>query len=387
MARRKSKGEGGIYQEPGGSWRAIVYIDGKAIKRRAPTQEAAEALRRELLAQRNKGIDIGSGSQSLETWLLSWQESKARNLRPRSQDNNQRMIDSYIVPIIGATALNRLRADQLQRFLHRVQDDIVAESKGRYTGARTVRALAQVLNAALGQAVKRRLIEHNPMDGVEVPSYTAQEREPLTDDELRAVLVQADSHPLRPLWYLYGLIGLRRGEGLGLRFEDLDFDAGIMHVRQQVQEIDGKLVIGPPKYTSDRTIPLPGICIDLLRPLRAAHLARKLKRGPTWQDLDLVFCNRDGGPLWPSNVLEDFYALRNAAGAQPTATIHTLRHGVATLLDECGASDALKASILGHGKKTITQRYTHPRIEAMRRVLRQVEQRILSKPKEQAKEG
>lgn len=378
MARR-SKGEGGVYEEPGGTWRAIVYIDGRAIKRRAPTREAAEALRQQLLAQRSAGIDVGSGGQTIETWLATWQEVKARKLRARSQANNRRLIDGYLVPLLGSTPINKLKADKLQSTLHRVQDDIVRESAGRHAGARTVQALAQILRASLGLAVKRRLISHNPMDGVEVPSYVAAEKEPLSDAQLRAFLDLADAHPLRPLWHLYALLGLRRGEGLGLRWQDLDLDEGIVHIQQQVQEIDNKPAIGEPKYTSARTLPLPAVCVEPLRQLRAAQLRLRLKRAKTWQDHDLVFANRDGGPLWPSNVLEEFYTLRNAAGAPETATIHTLRHTLATLLDECGASEALKAGILGHGKKSITQRYTHARIAAMRKVIEQVAERVMKK--------
>lgn len=378
MAKRP-KGEGGVYPEPDGSWRAVVYIDGKPIKRRAATQEAAEALRRELLSQRTAGIDVSSGGQTLETWLDTWQAAKERGLRARSQANNRRLIDGYLVPLLGGTRLDRLKAAQLQHMLHQVQDDIVKESKGHYTGARTVQALAQLLRAALALAVKRRLISHNPMDGVELPSYTAAEKEPLSDAQLAAFLTMADGHPFAPLWYLYALLGLRRGEGLGVRWADLDLDAGVIHIKQQVQEIDQKLVIGEPKYTSARTLPLPAVCAAQLRAWRATQLAQRARRADTYVSQDLVFANRDGGPLWPSNVLEAFYTLRDGAGAPKGATIHTLRHTLATLLDECGASEALKAGILGHGKKSITQRYTHARLAAMRKVIDQVSERIVKR--------
>ena len=378
MAKR-SKGEGGIYEEPGGTWRAIVYINGKAHKRRAATREAAEALRQQLLAQRSAGIDVGGGGQTLAAWLVTWQAAKERNLRERSQANNRRLIDGYLMPLLGTTPLNKLKADKLQATLHRVQDDIVKESGGRYTGARTVQALAQLLRASLDLARTRRLIAHNPMEGVARPSYSAAEKEPLSDVQLQAFLNKAHEHPLAALWRLYALLGLRRGEGLGVRWDDLDFDAGIIHIKQQVQEIDGKPTLGEPKYTSARTLPLPAACVESLRELRAAQMRLRLKRAKTYQDQGLVFANRDGGPLWPSNVLEAFYTLRAAAGAPPSATIHTLRHTLATLLDECGASEALKAGILGHGKRSVTQRYTHARLAAMRKVIEQVSERITRK--------
>ncbi len=380
MARRpakdKDRGDGGVYQD-GDGWRAIVVIDGRQVKRRAPTREAAEALRRELVAQRDAGLDVGTGQQTVEAWLETWHELKARTLSPRSALNNRRLIDGYAVPLIGGLTLGKVRAEPLQRMLHRVQDDIQTSTGGRHSGARTVQALAQLLRAAFDLAVRRRIIAHNPMDGVELPAYTARVKEALDDAHLAAWLAVADQHSLAPLWQLYTHLGLRRGEGLGLRWADLDLDAGTVHVRQQVQELDGALVFGPPKNNAVRLLPLPGHLAEPLRALRRAQLALRVKRADTWVDHDLVFCSRDGKPLWPANVDSDFVTLLERAGLSRAHTLHSLRHTVATLLDECGASEALKAGILGHNKqKTVTLRYTHARVAAMRKVLDAVARRI-----------
>lgn len=380
MARRptkdKDRGDGGVYQD-GDGWRAIVHIDGRQVKRRAPTWEAAEALRKELIAQRDAGLDVGSAQQTLEAWLETWHDLKSRTLSPRSQLNNRRLIDGYLVPLVGGLTLGKVKAEHLQTALHRVQDDIVASSGGRHSGGRTVQALAQLLDAALGLAVRRRILQHNPMDGVEVPEYTAKVKEALDDAHLAAWLAVADQHSLGPLWQLYAHLGLRRGEGLGLRWADLDLDAGTVHVRQQVQELDGKLVFGPPKNNAVRLLPLPGHLIAPLGALRRSQRELRVKRADTWVDHDLVFCSRDGKPLWPANLDSDFVALIERAGLSRAHTLHSLRHTVATLLDECGASEALKAGILGHNRqKTVTQRYTHARVAAMRKVLDAVAVRI-----------
>jgi len=379
MARRltREKGEGGVYEEPDGRWRAIVYFDGKPIKRRAPTREAAEALRRELLAQRDQGIAVGTGGQKLEQWLETWHELKARGLAPRSTLNNRRLIDGYLTPLLGQHALNTIKAEHIQAALHRVQDDIVRESKGRHSGARTIQALAQLLGAAFDLAVRRRIIPHSPMDGVELPEHTAQVKTAVDDAQLAALLAITDQHSLGPLWRLYAHLGLRRGEGLGVRWADLDLDGGVLHVRQQVQELGGVLEFGPPKNNAVRSLPLPAALVEPLRAWRLDQMKRRAKRADTWQDHDLVFCSRDGKPLWPANVDADFVACLERAGIPRTATLHSLRHTVATLLDECGATEALKAELLGHNRqKTVTLRYTHARMAAMRKVVEAVAQRV-----------
>lgn len=382
-----NKGEGGVYEEPDGTFRAIVYIGGRPVKRRAATREAAETLRRNLVKERDQGIDVGSGGQALEAWLHTWQDAKARKLSLRSRDNNRRLVDGYIVPLIGRHALNRVKASQLQDFLHRVQDDIVAAhtdeetGEARFTGGRTVGALAQVLRSAFRLAVQRGIISRNPMDGVEIPRHSASVPEPLSDAQLTALLSAALTHPLCPLWHLYGLLGLRRGEGMGVCWGDIDLDQRTIRIAWQVQHIPGQPPrLTEPKNTSIRTLPLPGLCVELLRVRKLTQMKRRAKRADTWQDLDLVFCSRDGKPLWPRNVTDDFYALCRAAGVPETATLHSLRHTVTTILDEEQVTDALKAGILGHGKKTVTHRYAHARMDAMRRALDKVAARAGAVP-------
>ena len=91
----------------------------------------------------------------------------------------------------------------------------------------------------------------------------------------------------------------------------------------------------------------------------------------------MLFASSVGTPLWPRNVDREFYSLRDAAKLPTTMTLHALRHTTATLLDEVGASEALKAGILGHKTQTITQRYTHARLAAMRTVLDALSMRVL----------
>lgn len=376
--KRREPGEGSVYKDRHGQWWAAARIAGRLVRRRAPDRATAETLRRGLIAQRDQGIDVGAGGQRVEAWLNVFYALKARDLKPRTLGEYRRYIEGYILPAIGQEPLNKVRPDMLQALLDKTQDEIRAAHGGRFSGGRTAQALATFMREAFGLAVERRLIPFNPMDGVRAPRHRSASPEPPTEDQIAALLAAAVGHPLEPLWHLYALLGLRRGEGLGLRWSDYDARAATLRIAQQVQAVDGARAIGTPKSEAGaRVLPVPAAVCALLDQRRAAQLAQRVRRANTWQDHDLIFTSRDGGMLWPRNVEDDFYAIRGRAGLPATITMHALRHAVATLLDEAGASEALKAAILGHEKKTTTQRYTRGRLDAMRRVIEAVAADIL----------
>lgn len=375
---RRSHGEGSIYQNADGTHTVQVRINGRLIRRRAPDSQTAEALRKELTRQRDDGVSVGDGGQTLQTWLNAWYAQKARALKPKTLAEYRRLIEVYILPAIGSVPLGRLRPDQLQSLINSVEDDVRADGKG--SGVRTARAVGALLREALKLAAERRLIPFSPMAGVALPKQKTVKVVPPTETQVGALLWHAHGDALEPLWHLYALLGLRRGEGLGLRWQDYDAEKRTIRIEQQVQEIGGRLVIGTPKSEAgDRVLPLPAEICALLDTRRGAQLARRIKRADTWVDHGLIFCSRDGGPLWPRNVEDEFYRLKEWAGLPASTTLHHLRHAVATLLDESGATEALKAEILGHTKATITQRYTAARLDAMRRVLERVADVIMKR--------
>lgn len=375
--QRRRQGEGSVYCDRHGQWWAAVEVAGRVTRRRAPSEQAAEAKRAELVAQNARGVPVEQSGQTLEDWLNTWYTIKARALKPKTLAEYKRQIECYILPALGRYPIDKIKADMLQAFFHQTQDEI--RGAGRFSGARTVQALAITLRQAFGLAVKRRLILYNPMDGVELQVHKPAKVEPPSEAQIAALLAAACGHPLEPLWHLYALLGLRRGEGLGVRWSDYDPQAMTIRIAQQVQSIEGDgRIVGPPKSDAGaRVLPVPAAVCALLDQRKAAQLGLRVRRADRWQDNDLIFPNRDGGHLWPRNVEDDFYEIRGRAGQ--AMTMHSLRHAVATMLDEAGASEALKADILGHEKATVTQRYTHSRVEAMRRVLEQVAEKVLGR--------
>jgi integrase len=156
--------------------------------------------------------------------------------------------------------------------------------------------------------------------------------------------------------YLRG-VTLRREEVLGLRWTDVDLDAGRLSVRHTVTFADGQLHQGPPKSRAgERTIELPGFVTDALRRHRARQGERRMVAGEAWQEAGLVVDRGDGGPWSPPSFSKGWsrFAARRAFGA---VTFHTLRHGAATLLLAAGIPDAVAIRIMGHADTRVLRRY------------------------------
>lgn len=387
--QRRQRGAGSIYQTKDGSWIAQERIGDRLVRRRATSEPAAKAKLAELQELKRARIDIHSGEQSLAQWMSAVyaQKLRQRDLAERSKEFNRDMIERYINPALGQSRLIDIRPGHLQDLLDQLRADIRASTV--HDGARTVHAVAALLKEALTLAFERKLILDNPYSGIVLPKLRRKKIEPVGDAELAAFLRVASSHRLAVLWWTYALLGLRRGEGLGLRWMGFDTVAGTILIDQQIQRVDGgRLIICPPKTDdSERTLPLPRRLWALYMPLwdtqqgeRNQH-ADKQRRNPhiePWKEHGLIFPSEVGTPLWPDNLEAQFRKLRAAAELPATVKLHHLRHTLSTLLDECGASESLKAGILGHAKATQTQKYTHARLAAMRAVLQAVEDRLFA---------
>ena len=398
---RRDYGSGSVYESPKGSgkWFAALRFEGepKPLRRRANSEQAAKAALAELEELKQKQIDVAKGSQTFQSWLSAFHEEKIRLTKPtpRTIEFNHSAISRYIGPKMGAFRLMDIRPHHIQTFVDEVYMEIqdeYRETKG-YDGARTAHAVAFVVKEAVTLAHERKLILDNPYSGIRLPKYRRKKITPMDDDQSRAFLLAArgklDLRPkytdgrgrvkrrppindrLFPLWASYLLLGERRGEGIGFLWQGWDRNNATIEITQQVQRVDGKQLQVRTTKTEDslRTIPVP-------RRLNS-WLCDLMERNGVLDEIGFIFVSEVGTPLWPDNIEARFRRIRDAAGLPKTVKLHHLRHTLATLLDECGCSEALKASILGHAKKTQSEKYTHGRIAAMRIVLQAVEDRLL----------
>lgn len=202
-----------------------------------------------------------------------------------------------------------------------------------------------MLRAALGQAERDELVARNVAKLVRVPFPRPKTPRIWSLQEAQRFLEssQRDADPLHAAYVLSLVLGLRRGEVLGLAWEDVDLDAGEVRIRWQLQRAGGQLVRRPTKtVSSDAVLPLPQVCIDALRSHRTLENRRRLEAGPAWHDSGLVFTTRYGLPIDPRNFHRMFKERAIAAGV-PAVSVHSTRHVCASSRRTRGASQGRHA--------------------------------------------
>jgi integrase len=353
MTRRHAKGDGTTALK-GGQWWAIVPeppdpTTGKRrrwwLKATPNTETGAEQTRRRMLrevASRPRPIDRYRVGQWLDAWL-----ARREHLRPNTV-RYERQVVRHLAPLHGLW-LDSLTPVRVQAW--------VDDHADRYA-PKTVAGRLAVLRMALSQAVDLELLTRNPAARVHGPRVVRADHPILTPDQARALLAAVEHTPYLALFAVAAL-GLRQGEALGLRWADVDLDAGSLTLRRQMtRPLDGargaKLLDAPLKTPAAyRTVPLPAPIVAALRRHRDRQ---RLLYG---REVALVCTNQRGEALHGTTALIAWYRVRDQIGAPPTMTFHDLRHSAASLLAALGIHPSVVAAMLGHTRIQQTANYTH----------------------------
>jgi len=291
--------------------------------------------------------------QTVGVFLVTWLEESAKpSVRPSTYVSYRCLVHKHLIPEIGKVPLAKLMPQQVQAMLNRK-----AASGHSPRRAELMRA---VLRIALNQALRWGLVTRNVATLVSVPRVRRLEIRPLDPDEARRFLEQIRGDRLEALYSVALAAGLRQGEALGLRWDDVDLGGGLIHVRRALVRIDGKLELAEPKTSqSRRTIALPEAVVDRLRMHRARQLEERLWAGEKWVEMGFVFSTPVGRPLDRSNVTHVFQRHLAAAGL-PRQRFHDLRHACASLLLAQGVSARVVMDVLGHSQINLTlNTYSH----------------------------
>jgi len=199
----------------------------------------------------------------------------------------------------------------------------------------------------------------------------------MTIEETKAFLTACKGNRLEALFTVALAMGLRQGEALGLQWEDIDWESGVLRVRQSLQRINRKLVLNELKTKSSRRdLPLIDVVANSLRAHRSRQLAERLAAGKDWQDTGFVFTTMIGTPLDARNVVSSYHRVLVDAGLE-LRRFHDLRHGCATLLLAQGVPIKTVSDILGHSQISITADiYGHVVPEAHRAALQSMDKAL-----------
>jgi integrase len=304
-------------------------------------------------------------------WLGRWLASRVSLCASTSRSCGAH-VRSYLIPYLGGIPLAALSAGDVQAMFTAIARDETA--LGRPVSAATLHRIHATLRAALNGAVRAGLITVNPGRWPELPKaarprpqvWTPALTERWKREGWRPVigvwtagqtaefLRQVRGHRLYALFHLVALRGLRRGEAAGLRWSDLDLDAGTLTVSEQLQQLGGRLAVAPPKSEAGRrVIALDKTTVAALREHRARQLADGDAAGARWAESGYVFTTLTGKPIGPDRLTRLFRKLVAASGLPPV-TLHGLRHGAATLALAAGTDLKVVQDQLGHSTIVLT---------------------------------
>ena len=363
MAKKRANGEGSIRRKPNGRWegRYTQGIDpstGRAIQKSVSAKTRAECKEKLDRAIRdNRGIPVNHNEDyTVAEWCRLWFETYSKPvIRPNTAKTYENMIENHIVPAIGGVKLKRLTSIQIQKMYNdsktkgRVQR-FEKQTNTELSGS-TVRRIHMVLSSALKQAVKERIIPYNPCDNCRIPPKEKKEMTIIPPEKLGVYLSEAEKYGVLPMFFLELSSGLRRGELLALRWDDLNVKDRILSVSKQVTRIDGELVVTEPKTkNSVRKVALSQQAVALL--------VREHEQHP---DSPILFPSPRTGGYWsPDAVSRINRKLLAKAGIEEHVRFHDLRHTFATMALSSGVDVKTLSTVIGHvSSATTLNTYAH----------------------------
>ncbi len=318
MTKRRSHGEGSIYQRKDGLWVGqIKLVDGRRKFKYTKTQrEAREWLQKEQHAL-SEGIFIVNEKTTVNEFIDRWFEDIAKpSLRPSTIVSHESIIRVHIKPAIGLLRLIQLTPVHLQ--------NLYSKKLKSGLSKRTVKYIHTLMHQCLTQALKWGLVTRNVAEAVETPKPDKKAVRPLTQEQVGKLVEILREDRLLPLYVVYLGCGLRRGEALALTTDCIDWENGLIRVNKTIQAITGKgLVMGEPKSESSRrSIAMP----EFVRQTLAEHLAHQRIES------EYVFCTSKGTPFSPRNIVRHFKKVLKQADLPQTTSIHDLRHTFVSFL-------------------------------------------------------
>ena len=363
MAKKRANGEGNIRKRKDGRWegRYTAGYDpktGKRIIKNVLGKTQAEVKQKLSTAMEAcKAVDVvRSDDYTVAEWLRTWFALYAKpNIRPTTARSYQGSIELHIIPRIGCIKLNKLTGRDIQKLYKDLMENgrlrKAQKSKQPGLSSTTVRGIHMMLHNALDRAVKERLILRNPTEDCIIPKVQKQEMKILHPEDMKAYLEAAEKRGVLPMFYLELVSGIRKGELVALRWEDLDVEHRTISVSKQALGGLGKeLVVNRPKTeNSIRAISIPQDAVDLL--------VREHEKHP--ENPYLFPSPLTGGMYHPDSVVNLHKKILKDAGLEHIR-FHDLRHTFATMALQNGVDVKTVSNMLGHYDAGFTLRtYTH----------------------------
>lgn len=380
MAKRRKAGQGTLRLRKDGRWEGRIVVDynenGTPVTKSVTAKTKAECQKKLEELKQKCGIVTGKAKpdMSFGDWLDLWYKTYSKpTIRITTQLCYEDRIYLHIIPSIGDIPLNKLQQSDLQKFYADLKKNgrkTKVEIYGTGLSDRMVRSCHATCRSALQKAVEENLIRVNPAVGCKLPPKKSKEMQVLTHDEMRRFLIQAKQDDFYELALLELATGMRRGEICALKWDDLNFRTGELHIQRQAYHVNHGVIISTPKTkSSDRTIVLPQSIVNVLKEYRARCDSEWIFPSP----------KKEGEPIDPTSVYRKMRKVLDRAQCKQVR-FHDLRHTFATTALEHGMDIKTLSAIIGHvSSATTLDIYSHITDEMQKNAANKIEKHFAKK--------
>ncbi len=360
MAKSKrAHGEGTYKKRKDGRWEAQYMVHTPSGTRRksvyARTKAEVATKLRKALAECEGGLTFDAEGITLSAYLTRWLSDSVQGSVARSTYERYEQLSRVdIAPAIGKVELRKLTPAHLQGLYRAKLDEGLA--------LRTVEYIHTTLNKALSQAVNWQLVPRNVARATTAPRSRKPEMLTLDREHTKRLLSAAKGDRLEALYLLAVTAGLRQGELLGLRWADIDLEAGTLSVKRSLRyEKNGPYYTEGKRDRSRRRVELGASTVAAIKAHRKRQNEERLAYAGLWEDHDLIFPDENGRPIRARNLARFFQKLLKRSGLEDLGlTFHGLRHTCATLMLLNDVPVKVVSERLGHADVALTLRvYSH----------------------------
>ena len=364
MMTRRSNGQGHTYKV-GTSFRTVIHSNGTVVTAMAKNAQDSRKLAKEKLVLKVSETDTERAKNLsnllLEKYLMSWLEDEHKhNIAHSTYKRYRSLALNHINPALGSYRITELSP--------RLINQLLVDMRKNGQSVRSIQQARALLSISLGEAENLSYITSNPVRKVKNPINSQKTISPLTLDEVKRLLKTYEETYLCARLHIALICGLRQGEAIGLRWQDIDLANGKLDVRKQIQIIEGRQEFtGLKTERSKRTVMLTETTLKAL--VEHKKLVERMRQGclANWQDLDLVFPRENGSPRSPQTDYDEWQKALKLCGIAPKR-LHDARHTAATLMYSQSVGIETISRALGHSSSAITSRlYVHSVEEPLRK--------------------
>lgn len=372
------------------SWQIVIErdIDSETGERdriyktiKGGTKKQAEKEMNKILYEINNNVYVEANTKTFGAFLEEWLDTYIKpNKSPTTYAGYEKQVKNYIIPALGNKKLQHLKTLDIQKFYNSLLEK--SPLSGKPMKPKTVQNIHMNVRAALSQALKLDLIKKNPAENVTLPKVKKYKAEIYDQEEVELLIKKVKDTDLEVPICLEVALGLRRGELLALKWQDIDFDNCKVKIRNNLVQVGNEIIIKEPKTESSiREIELPTTIIQLLKKERKKYIEKKMRLGKEFNDNDLIICKKNGDPFKPhsfTNKFRRFIARNNLK----TIRLHDLRHTNATLMLKYGINPKVAQQRLGHSSISTTMDvYSHVITEVEKEAAAKLDSGIFSNEK------